>query len=385
LAADGRQPSQLRRRIIRLLEAPPELGVRLTPSGALGLVTLVALVLVPPLIAPMLNHRLQAAIASEEFQNAEPKSSQAIVAPTKSTERKQPSKTADRKADGGGLQTGAASPTPLKDAVATFNQEKGQPRRLTNELSRLEAGGYLSGPTLSKNHYPAPLTEDEVIGAIHEWLQKRENASKAYSPIFQQVAKSKTLPPHAWLDLYSYWRPAPNAEPLAAALKNEREPSVESLQWSIRLFVMTGERTGEAIVIRDQKLDVARLALSADPGYQWAIDPFPVERLPHSVFTSKIIVFLEKGLDQGLSVTASFGTRDLLPFMRLGPGSDDVRAVAFDRQGNRYVLTPKVAGAAPDVIMQRFRLNPDELPAELAHFVGVEILSERYRKAVPKK
>ena len=62
-----------------------------------------------------------------------------------------------------------------------------------------------------------------------------------------------------------------------------------------------------------------------------------------------------------------------------------MRAIAFDNEGKRFVLKPTVAGTAVDVIMQRFRLDPRELPAERVHFVGVEILSRRVRKPISER
>jgi beta-lactamase regulating signal transducer with metallopeptidase domain len=69
LAADGRQRSQLRRRIIRLLEIPPQQStVQLTRSGVLGLTAMLAVLCLPPFLLPAVNGQAQALIAGDEKQ-----------------------------------------------------------------------------------------------------------------------------------------------------------------------------------------------------------------------------------------------------------------------------------------------------------------------------
>jgi outer membrane protein assembly factor BamB/beta-lactamase regulating signal transducer with metallopeptidase domain len=65
LAADGRRPSELRRRIVRLLEPRRDSTVRLTLSGLIGLATLVAAVSLAPFALPTLIGHWQSAAAAD--------------------------------------------------------------------------------------------------------------------------------------------------------------------------------------------------------------------------------------------------------------------------------------------------------------------------------
>jgi outer membrane protein assembly factor BamB/beta-lactamase regulating signal transducer with metallopeptidase domain len=66
LAADGQRPSELRRRIVRLLNPRPEPTVHLTRAGLIGLAALLAGVALAPLLTPALNIRWQSLMAADE-------------------------------------------------------------------------------------------------------------------------------------------------------------------------------------------------------------------------------------------------------------------------------------------------------------------------------
>jgi outer membrane protein assembly factor BamB/beta-lactamase regulating signal transducer with metallopeptidase domain len=76
LAADGQRPSQLRRRIVRLMSPRPEPTVHLTRAGLIGLAALLGGVALAPLLAPALNIRSQALMAADEDQPTKPEPAQ---------------------------------------------------------------------------------------------------------------------------------------------------------------------------------------------------------------------------------------------------------------------------------------------------------------------
>jgi outer membrane protein assembly factor BamB/beta-lactamase regulating signal transducer with metallopeptidase domain len=76
LAADGQRPSQLRRRIVRLLSPRPEPTVHLTRAGLIGLAALLAGVALAPLLAPALNIRSQSLLAADEDPPTKPEPAQ---------------------------------------------------------------------------------------------------------------------------------------------------------------------------------------------------------------------------------------------------------------------------------------------------------------------
>jgi outer membrane protein assembly factor BamB/beta-lactamase regulating signal transducer with metallopeptidase domain/thiol-disulfide isomerase/thioredoxin len=80
LAADGQRPSQLRRRIIRLLSPRPEPTVHLTRAGLIGLAALLAGAALAPLLAPALNIRSQSLLAAAEDPPTNPEPAQLLPA-----------------------------------------------------------------------------------------------------------------------------------------------------------------------------------------------------------------------------------------------------------------------------------------------------------------
>lgn len=170
---------------------------------------------------------------------------------------------------------------------------------------------------------------------------------------------SKTLPPRARLYFRDEWE-HPGG-------KDKYDYRV----WRIQLDVMTGKNTGYSFVIRKERLD-RRTALLPAPGYSWLPCPWPA-KLRGGFFTADVIVTFEQDKDAAFLITVAWSTKT----------TREVRAIAFDSGGNRYLLTRQIwGGATPDFVMSRFRLAPEKLPAAKVKYVGIEgITKENWKYA----
>lgn len=86
------------------------------------------------------------------------------------------------------------------------------------------------------------------------------------------------------------------------------------------------------------------------------------------------IVLMEEGKDREL----------ILVFARRGTFQDyyDWHPIAFDIEGKRHLLRPRVAAGNFGVMLERWSSNPDTLPASKVAYVGLEgLTAEGFRKA----
>jgi hypothetical protein len=139
----------------------------------------------------------------------------------------------------------ADTPTPLKEAVEALNLKT---------PSEYFGQDRLRAPAFANDKRLAAVTTDEVAEAIRGWDRKEVPVADATYRIYEQIAKSKALPPRASLDVRDEWKP-PGSED-----KYEYQVS------SVALGVLTGRNTGSSFLIREQQLD-GRLAVLAAPGW----------------------------------------------------------------------------------------------------------------------
>jgi thiol-disulfide isomerase/thioredoxin len=135
---------------------------------------------------------------------------------------------------------------------------------------------------------------------------------------------------------------------------------------------MTSKTNGYGFWVRQQRLD-RRVALLTDPGYSWLDGPLPA-RLPMSWIASRVVV-AEKDKGEALVVTVAWPQH---------PGLSEIRVVAFDEEGNRYIPTRTRGwgGSTEELAMYQFRLDPERLPAAKVRYVGVEgLTAEGLRQA----
>jgi thiol-disulfide isomerase/thioredoxin len=222
------------------------------------------------------------------------------------------------------------------------------------ELNGKTSNGYfdreiLRQPPLGKERRPRPVTVAEVVSAIRGWDRKKVPVADSTYRIFRQIADSRALPPGARLSFHDEWRHPGGKD------------SYEYRIWRIQLDVLTGKNTGYSFVVREQRLD-RRTALLPAPGYSWLEGPLPAS--PRGSYSCRLlIVTFEDDQDAALLTTVAWTTR----------GVHDMRVVAFDNGGNRYLpARQRWGGANSDLAMLRFRLDPRKLPAAQVAYVGIE-------------
>jgi len=241
---------------------------------------------------------------------------------------------------------GPTAPTPLKEAVAAFND------KAAAHLSATEPRG-------DSSVRPAPLTEDEVIAAIGGWNREKQKIDDTTYRTFREIADARVLPPGATLRFSSFWH------------QDAEQDEYEFLVWWIDLDVMTGENTGYTFRIRDATLD-RRPALMPSPGYSWAVDPYvavPVQSVLDSGWSAGGIVFsISEDREGALTIIAAWLLRDDM---------HGLRVIAFDEERNRYVLAERSIGLHENLLMKRFRLDPGKLPARRVQHLGFEALDNQ--------
>jgi hypothetical protein len=199
-------------------------------------------------------------------------------------------------------------------------------REAVEELNRKTDDGYfdraiLRQPPLGKDRRPKAVTVDEVVSAIRDWDRKRNPVADSTYRIFQQIADSKTLPPRARLYFRDEWNcPGDNDK-------------YEYRVWRIQLDVMTGKNTGYGFGIREERLD-RRIALLPAPGYSWLEGPLPANS-SGGYSTGLVVVAFEDDKDAAFLITVAWSKKRV----------HDMRVVAFDSDGNRYLPARQRWGA----------------------------------------
>jgi thiol-disulfide isomerase/thioredoxin len=242
---------------------------------------------------------------------------------------------------------GPDSPIPLSEAV--------------EQLNRKTDNGYfdraiLRQPPLGKDRRPKAVTVDEVVSAIRDWDRKRIPVVDSTYRIFQQVAASKALPPRARLYFRDEWEHPGD------------EGKYEYRVWRIQLDVMTGKNTGYGFRIREERLD-RRIALPPAAGYSWLERPLPAN--PRGGYSTGLVVVAFEDDRDAFLITVAWSNKRV----------HDLRVVAFDSGGNRYLPGgQRWGGANSDLAMLRFRLDPKQLPAAKVAYVGIEGITEENLK-----
>jgi RNA polymerase sigma factor (sigma-70 family) len=257
----------------------------------------------------------------------------------------QSKKEPDANEDGVGINT----PIPLREAVEELNRKTDKAYFDTK---------FTRQPPLGKERRPKAVTVDEVVSAIQGWDRKKFPVADPTYRIFQQIADSKVLPPGARLDFLDQWG-------LDQLGHSGGKDKYEYRVWGIQLNVMTGKNTGYGFRVREERLD-HRIALLPAPGYSWLEGLWPAS--PRGGYSAgRLVVAFEDDKDAALLITVALTTK----------GIHDTRVVAFDKDGKRYLpVRQGWGGAASDLVMLRFRLDPKKLPAAQVEYVGIEGITE---------
>jgi len=230
---------------------------------------------------------------------------------------------------------GPTAPTPLKEAVAAFND------KAAAHLSATEPRGDSSARTADRR--PASLTEEEVVAAIEGWNREKRRIDDTTYRIFREIADSRVLPPEATMRFSNFW------------YQYAEQDEYEFLVWWIDLDVMTGENKGYTLRIRDGRLD-RRRALPPSPDYSWSVNPYlviPVQSVLDSGWSAGGIVFsISEDREGALTIIAAWLLRD-------------------DMHGLRVI------GLHENLLMKRFRLDPGKLPARRVQHLGFEALDNQ--------
>jgi thiol-disulfide isomerase/thioredoxin len=206
-----------------------------------------------------------------------------------------------------------------------------------------------------RDHRPAPLTVGEVVQAIQAWSPNEKVDDKTYR-IYEQIATTKTLPAGAGLEFMLQWQ--------------DGQDGFEYQAWTITLSVMTGPKTGYTHRIRKDKLD-RRRALPPASGYFWLVNPHFLSRpLTTSGNYDGVLFTIDQEDSDSLKVTAAW----VAQWLGGQRGQLGLRLVAFDEEGKRYVVPHRGVGAHNDLIMMRFALDPNVLPASKVHYLGFEAM-----------
>ncbi|MHC4403485.1 MAG: TlpA family protein disulfide reductase, partial [Planctomycetota bacterium] len=228
----------------------------------------------------------------------------------------------------------------LKEAVAEFNEN------VAEYFARLE--GYPSS-SYKKDNRPAPLTEDEIVSVIRGWDRDKMEVRDETYRIYQKIAESRTLPARAKLHRVGLTRP---------------EGKYDYRVWAVNLEVMTGESTGYGLRVREEKLPHTR-TFAVTPGYSWILGPEPITR---GGSAGGVVFSMDEDPGDVLAVTVAW---------LHGQDMVDLRVVAFDEEGNRYLLARRGLPMHENLTMSRFRLDPNELPRSSVYQVGIEAM-DRY-------
>lgn len=254
---------------------------------------------------------------------------------------------------------GRPDSTPLEEAVSAFNQ-----RAAAYLRPWIERGD------LSAEQLPTALTAEQVVSAIRNWEPSTEAAKRAH-PIYERIAATKMLPQRADLTFRLQWYPYDE--------HGRTDDEYEHWLWIINLDVFTSETTGYGHLVGRQSL-VRRALLGTSPGYTWIINPRDLKPAPGTptrpsgMSTGEIHTVIDEASDGSLLVTASW--------LEAAGGREgvDLRAVAFDAHGTRYLLDRHSLGSHSPLIgglhrMARFRLDPALLPLSKARHLGFEALT----------
>jgi thiol-disulfide isomerase/thioredoxin len=246
--------------------------------------------------------------------------------------------------------------TPLADAVAAFNERQANYRF---DVVRPRS------PAVPEENWPAPLTVDVVVEACLASASGDSLKDAKARELLLRIGESKMLPPKSQIELRDVW------------LDNDATDRFEYRTWWVLLEVMTSETTGATISVHRHVLD-RRVAMRPDFGYSWRVGPAPTTL--GNVNTNGLIRILETSTDGSLIATVARSLR---------PEEQDVRMVVFDDEARRYVLDQTRIGPHDDgggpLVMERYRLAPDVLPAEEAKFYGFEALDIRRLGDVSRK
>jgi thiol-disulfide isomerase/thioredoxin len=235
--------------------------------------------------------------------------------------------------------------TPLKEAVEALNL------KMPSDYFDENRG---RTPALAKDKRPTAVTTDEVVEAIRGWDRKKVPVADATYQIYEKIAESKALPTGAKLWVRDEWK-HPGGE-----------DKYEYRVWRVELNVMTGKDAVYSFVVREQRLD-RRVALLAAPRFSWLQEPLPI-RLSggYSGSNSKNrIIMLDEVKDGALLVT-------VVEQQSEEKRSQEVRFVAFDADGTRYLADRAGGSAMSGIMVGRYRLNPKTLLAEKVRYLGVE-------------
>jgi hypothetical protein len=126
------------------------------------------------------------------------------------------------------LAADAPKPRPLSEAVKEFNQKAQKDPTGKNE---------------------PPLSEDEVVAAIRGWIREQVPASDPVYNAFQNVAKTKQLPPNATLTFTTNW---------------EGFNGLDFDVWWIDLTLFQGPKSGYTYRLRDRKIRCRPMDASGD-------------------------------------------------------------------------------------------------------------------------
>jgi thiol-disulfide isomerase/thioredoxin len=237
------------------------------------------------------------------------------------------------------------SAVPLREAVEELNRR----------INKMNFGQeFPRQPALARARWPKPVTVEEVVSAIRNWDRKQFPVEDTTYQIFKRIANSKALPPRARLGFLDQW---------GLGQRPDTNDKYEYRVCYITLDVMTGKGTGYSFGVRHERLD-RRIALRPAPGYSWLVGPVPAS--PRGSYQSRLLVFaLDDDKETALLITVAYTKKG---------GVHDLRAVAFDKDGNRYLMAHQRGwgNGNSELALLRFRLNPKKLPAALAKYVGIE-------------
>src|SRR6202044_546674 len=97
----------------------------------------------------------------------------------------------------------------------------------------------------------------EGVAAIRNWDREKHPISDEKFHLFERIAETKTLPPHARLQEHDQW-----------FLEGNQEHRVVR----IKLDAMTGKNQGYSFAIRQEDVG-QRFGHAPRPGYEWAHSP----------------------------------------------------------------------------------------------------------------
>ncbi len=241
----------------------------------------------------------------------------------------------------GKFAIGPTTPTPLDQAVVAINE------RITTYPWK-EAGQ--TGDTKLPKPALPPLSVDDVIAVIRNWDRASTPVADASYRIFEQIARTKILPPRSMLELNDQWF---------------ERGTQEHRVLQIKLTAMTGKNQGDGFVIREHELD-RRPYWKPHPGYRWIQPPAPKtsNRGWINWFNGQVRVSFDEQDPKAFVVNVNRST-DIL----------GLQVVAFDGNQRQFDLDCHVVGAYDGFIRERFSLNDVDLAREKIEFVGIEAVT----------